>query len=110
MSTKLSKMKSKTWLEISRGSLRNNVATIRRLLGPKVKLLAVIKSNAYGHGLMSMASLAAEDKVDGFCVDSVIEGHKLRNAGIKQDILVLGPTLLSLYAEAVADNLTITIS
>ena len=110
MTIKLSAIRSKTWLEINKANLQNNINIIRRLIGPKVKLLAVIKSNAYGHGLTVMAELAAKNGVAGFCVDSVVEGSKLRQIGIKQDILVLGSTLPYLYAEAAANNLVITIS
>jgi len=85
-------MNKKVWVEINTKALRKNIFTLRSHIGGKVKLLAVIKSNAYGHGLIAF-SQAAVSGVDGFCVDSVIEGIKLRRAGIKKTILVLGPTL-----------------
>jgi alanine racemase len=52
-----------------------------------------VKSNAYGHGLYAFPPLAERAGVDGFCVDSVVEGLSLRRVGIKKPILTLGPTL-----------------
>lgn len=101
----------KTWIEIDKAAAQHNIKTFRRLLSSKTKLFAVVKSNAYGHGLVVFSKIAAESGVDGFCVDSVIEGAKLRAEGInKKTILVLGPTFPSLFKLAVENNITITIS
>lgn len=100
----------KTWVEIDKKAALANVKTIRSILKKKTKLYAVVKSNAYGHGLREF-SLIVNNKVDGFCVDSVYEGETLRSVGIKKPILVLGPTLskneLTLATE---NNLEITVS
>jgi alanine racemase len=100
----------KTWVEIDKKSALHNVKTIRSVLKKKTKLYAVVKSNAYGHGLREF-SLIVNDKVDGFCVDSVHEGETLRSVGIKKPILVLGPTLSRTDLDiAVKNNLEITVS
>jgi alanine racemase len=100
----------KTWVEIDKKSAISNVKTIRSILKKKTKLYAVVKSNAYGHGLREF-SLIVNDKVDGFCVDSVYEGETLRSIGIKKPILVLGPTLSRTDLDiAVKNNLEITVS
>ncbi|HEX4104427.1 MAG TPA: alanine racemase [Candidatus Paceibacterota bacterium] len=100
----------RTWVEIDSRAVRANYRTFRKLVGPKVKLWAVVKSNAYGHGLFAFTKVMDELGIDGFCVDSVVEGIALRRAGIKKQILVLGPTLATRYAEAAAKHITITIS
>jgi len=100
----------KTWIEISKNSLANNIKTFRSILTSKTKLFAVVKSNAYGHGLMVFSKLADELGVQGFCVDSVAEGHTLRDIGIQKPILVLGPTLPSRLSEAAADDVILTVS
>ncbi len=82
----------KTWIELEKRALRHNIETFRSTLKKQTKLFAVVKSNAYGHGLVDFSKIADEFGVDGFCVDSVIEGLKLRNANIKKPILVLGPS------------------
>ncbi|MEY4731438.1 MAG: alanine racemase [Candidatus Parcubacteria bacterium] len=83
----------RTWIEIHRDAVQRNIRTFRRLIGPNVKLWSVVKSNAYGHGLYAFTPLAEQAGVDGFCVDSVVEGLSLRRAGVKKPILTLGPTL-----------------
>lgn len=106
----LEKNKLKTWIEISEKALRHNIAVFRGLLKKQTKLMVVVKSNAYGHGILVFSQLADEMGVDGFCVDSVIEGQKLREAGIKKPILVLGFTLPDLFEVAEKKDITITIS
>lgn len=108
-------LRPKVWVEINRSTLADNIAYFRNLLdspsiGSKSKLWAVVKSNAYGHGLVTFSKLADELGVDGFCLDSVIEGLRLRREGIKKSVLVLGPTLPYLLEEAQKNDLTITVS
>lgn len=99
----------KTWIELDGRAIEHNVKVFRRLLKPKTQLFSVVKSNAYGHGLWDFGRAVA-DNVDGFCVDSVIEGVKLRDEGITKPILVLGPTLPHMFEVATAQDITITIS
>ena len=100
----------RTWVEIDARAARKNYDTFRKLIGKKVKLWAVVKSNAYGHGLYAFSKLMDRFGIDGLCVDSVVEGLALRSIGIKKHILVLGPTLPARYAEAAKHNITISIS
>jgi alanine racemase len=100
----------RTWIEIESRAARKNYDTFRKLIGKKVKLWSVVKSNAYGHGLFVFSKLVAGFGIDGFCVDSLVEGIALRKTGIKKPILVLGHTLPSLYGEAVKNDIIITIS
>lgn len=101
---------ARTWVEISSAAARANIRVFRKLIGPKVKLWSVVKSNAYGHGLYSFTPLAARLGVDGFCVDSFIEAVRLREAGVTQSILVLGSTLPELFASAAALGVTLSLS
>lgn len=78
----------KTWVEISRSALQHNVRVLTHAARP-AKLIAVIKSNAYGHGLVGVAK-TIQRFVAWFGVDSVEEGSALRAAGIKKPILVIG--------------------
>ncbi|NTV53111.1 MAG: hypothetical protein HGA76_08895, partial [Candidatus Firestonebacteria bacterium] len=56
-----------TWVEVDLAAVRHNARQVRRLIGPRVKLLAVVKANAYGHGAVpcSRALLAAGAEVLG---------------------------------------------
>lgn len=100
----------KVWIEISKSAVIKNLKVLRAKLKKGVQIFAVVKSNAYGHGIHTFSVLADKAGVDGFCVDSVIEGATLRREGIKKPILVLGPTLPSLYAQAVRADIVLTIS
>src|SRR3989344_694246 len=104
------KKNARTWLELDSKACRRNIETFRKLIGPKTKLLSVVKSNAYGHGFSVFAKLADKSGVDGFCVDSLIEGLRLRKEEIKKPILVLGFTLPHRFGEAAAKGITVTIS
>lgn len=79
-----------TWMEIDAGALRSNIRTFRGLLPPGTRLQAVVKSNAYGHGMEIVARAAAEEGVDSFGVHAIEEAERLRAAGIDGHVLVLG--------------------
>jgi alanine racemase len=100
----------KVWVEISKSALKHNLKVVRNNLVNGVRIFAVVKSNAYGHGIHAFSSLADRSGVDGFCVDSVIEGATLRREKIRKPILVLGPTLPILYVQAAKAKIAITIS
>jgi alanine racemase len=100
----------RTWIEIDRRAALHNYRAFRRLTGAGPKVWAVVKSNAYGHGIFLCAKLFSSFGVDGFCVDSLIEGLNLRKVGIKKPILVLGPTLAPRMSEATGKNIALTIS
>ena len=106
----LSRIPYKTWIELNASAFRTNADTLRSLLGRKTRLWFVVKSNAYGHSLVHMSTLAQDTGVDGFCVDSVIEGGRLREAGIVKPILALGPTLPHLFAPAAERDILLTVS
>jgi len=75
-------------IQVSAGALRHNVALLRRHTGDRKTFIAVVKGNAYGHGLESVVS-AIETEVDGFQVDDLDELRVLRPLTRKR-ILVLG--------------------
>jgi len=103
--------KYKTWVEIKKSAIHHNIKELRSLLKPRTQLWAVVKSNAYGHGLLPFSKASNVLSVSGFCIDSVTEGLALRNAGIKKPVLVLGPTLSSQPVNAAAQkDLTLTIA
>jgi alanine racemase len=98
----------KTWVEINKNNLLHNLKQFRKLVGDDVKIMAVVKANAYGHGLIEVASTIS-DKVDWFGVDSLAEALKLREIGIKKPILILGYTELADLREAVKNNISLTV-
>mgnify|MGYP001562478360 CR=1 FL=1 len=100
----------RTWLEIDCLAIEKNYKLFRSLIAPKTKLMAVVKSNAYGHGLVDFAKELERLGADWFGVDSVVEGLTLRRERIKTPILVLGYTLPDRFKEAADNNIFITVS
>lgn len=72
---------TRCWVEISQGALRGNLQYLRKRVG-KSRLLAVVKADAYGHGLAETAALFVREGVDFFCVASLEEGIALRAGGV----------------------------
>jgi len=100
----------RTWIDIDRAALAHNVLTFRCLLPPNCGLMAICKSNAYGHGLYDLAPALQDMGVDWFGVDSIVEAATLREKGIRRPILVLGYTLPSRFAEAAKHSVSLTVS
>ncbi len=98
----------KTWVEINKNNLLHNLEQFKKLVGDNVKIMGVVKANAYGHGLIEVADVISE-KVDWFGVDSLSEALKLREIGLKKPILVLGYTELKDLKEAVKNNISLTV-
>lgn len=80
-----------TWVEIDRLALLANVHACRSLIGPRCRLLALVKGNAYGHGLRETAQLFSAAGVDCLGVEAVSEAVALRTAGITCPIVLAGP-------------------
>ncbi len=98
------------WVEIDRGALSWNLGQLRSLVGPDRLLMAVVKANAYGHGLKEIAPLALDTGADWLGVFSVDEGLELRREGIDAPVLVFGPTPRGLIAEAFGTGIRLTVS
>ena len=76
---------------INRAALRHNAAVAQSIV-PNAKLIAVIKANAYGHGILDVAQ-ALSAAAHGFAVARIDEALILRNNGFKQMIIVMSPAL-----------------
>src|SRR5712671_2977965 len=84
------------WAEVSLGALTHNLRAIRRHVNPpgtrtaeRRKILAVIKSNAYGHGIVPVARALSRARADWFGVTCSAEGAELRESGIREPVLIL---------------------
>ena len=79
-----------TWVEIDLDRLAGNYQGVRDHLRPGVRVMAVVKANAYGHGANRVARALAEQGAAAFGVAITEEGAALRQAGISGTILVFG--------------------
>jgi len=82
----------RAWAEIDLDALAFNAAQLRALLPDGCKLMAVVKTDAYGHGLERIAMRLRREGLDCFAVATVGEGIRLRECGVDGEILVLGYT------------------
>jgi len=97
------------WVEISEENLLHNISVIRDLIGNKRKLMAVVKSNAYGHGMLETAKIVLKGPVDWLGVNSIEEGIALRNNNIDVPVLVLGYVPVVSLEDVVQKNLRLTV-
>ncbi|MCK4575185.1 alanine racemase [candidate division WOR-3 bacterium] len=97
------------WVEISEKNLLHNISVIRELIGSKRKLMAVVKSNAYGHGIIETATIALKGHIDWLGVNSIEEGIVLRENNFNVPIFVLGYVPLKDLKDAVQHNLRLSI-
>jgi len=86
-----------TWAEIDLEAITFNLQAFKRHIGERVKLIAVVKANAYGHGAVPVARVALEAGAELLAVHRAIEGAELRRAelrqaGLQAPILILGYT------------------
>ena len=81
-----------THLEVDRGALRHNLAALRSHVG-SARVMAVVKANAYGHGLVPVARLMESEGVACLGVAVLEEGLRLREAGVRTPVLVMGGIL-----------------
>lgn len=77
-----------SWVEISKRALAHNVRQFRSII-KGAKLIAVVKANAYGHGLAEVAGVIQDD-VDYLAVINLGEARLLREAGVRTPIIILG--------------------
>jgi len=77
------------WAEVSLEAIRHNLHAVRKQIGPKPRILAVVKSNAYGLGAVPIAKALQKAGVEWFGVTCGNEGIELRESGIRKRILIL---------------------
>jgi alanine racemase len=80
------------WVEVDLGALEFNISVVRSWLSPGTRIMAVVKSDAYGHGAIGVSEILVASGADWLGVASVDEGCQLRAAGITKPILILSPS------------------
>ena len=87
----MNSMTHRCWAEIDQSALRHNAAVVRERLGSGVELLAIVKANGYGHGMVGVAKALAPD-VQFFGVANLEEASTLRRE-VSHPLIILGPAL-----------------
>lgn len=101
---------ARAWVEIDLPAIDRNVGRIKQALPPHVRYVAVVKANAYGHGMPEIATRLLQAGVDCFAVANVAEAAMLREIGHDADILLLSPTLPGELPRALALGLDVTLN
>jgi len=101
---------TRAWVEIDLPAIDRNVGRIKQALPAHVRYVAVVKANAYGHGMPEIATRLLQAGVDCFAVANVGEAARLREIGHDADLLLLSPTLPSEMPRAVALDLEVTLN
>jgi alanine racemase len=95
-----------TFAKIDLGGLVFNFQSSRDFIGHDLKYMAVVKANAYGHGMLECAKVLADERVDGFGTALIEEALELRQAGIAQPILCLGGIARGYEEAAIEQNIS----
>lgn len=98
------------WTEIDLGKLRRNLQLIRGDLPKRVRLMAVVKDEAYGHGALDVARVAVEEGAWGFGLSTLEEAMALRDDGIKVPLLLLGERQEAELEWCAAHDLTVCVN
>ena len=102
------------WVEVNLGHLEHNILQIKKAIfgddkNNDVKLLAVIKADAYGHGSIMCAPTLLACGIDVFGVASIDEALELRQNKFTAPILVLGSVPIWSYETAIKNDITVSI-
>ena len=102
-------LKSRSWIEIDLKNLENNINEFKKIMSPQSQLLAIIKANAYGHGMIEIAHYLNKLGIKHFGVATIDEGIKIRKSGVLGEILILGYTDINRVKELKKYDLTQTL-
>lgn len=100
----------RAWVEIDLGRLEANVATVRAALPKHLQYIAVVKADAYGHGLEAVVERLMRADVDVFAVANLAEANTIREIGKGWPILVLSALLPGEETQAVQLGVMPTVS
>ena len=99
-------MENRTWAEINLDALGHNMREIRRITNPDAQIMAVVKADAYGHGVKECAGALLESGADRLGIATLYEGIELRRLYPDVPILILGSSMETEADELVKNNIT----
>lgn len=103
-------LRHRAWAEIDLSAFERNLGKIKAALPERVRYIAVVKADAYGHGMPQIVSRLLQCEVDCFAVANVYEAADVREIGPGAQILVLGALLPEELEHVVSYDLTVAVS
>lgn len=97
-----------TWIEVNLAAIQRNIQRLQTISSKPV--MAVVKANAYGHGLVEISRAAVAAGAIRLCVARIEEALRLREAGIDAPILVMGYVLPGRVQEAIAQHISLMVN
>jgi len=101
---------ARAWAEVDLPAIDRNVGRIKQALPARIRYVAVVKADAYGHGMPEVVARLLQAGVDSFAVANVAEAALLREVGHEGDVLMLSPTLPGEHERAVHLGLDVTLN
>ena len=98
----------RSFVRINLDAIRANFDSLKKLLSPETKTMAIVKANAYGHGAVRVAK-ELEGKADYFAVAAMEEAMELRESGIKTPVLILAYTSPCQFEALINNGITATV-
>ena len=102
--------KYRSWVEVDLDNFIGNLKEIKRLIGPQVDFMQVVKADAYGHGAIEISNIALKNGARMLGVANADEGVQLRISGIEAPIVILGPSTVTEIEQIIKYNLTPSVS
>ena len=99
----------RTWAEIDLNAIRANVRTVREKAG-SAELMAIVKANAYGHGVERVCLAMEDEDITFFGIANIGEARRIQNAGSRKRLFILGPTFPAEREEIVRNDWTAFVS
>jgi alanine racemase len=103
-------LKYRSWVEVDLGRFAANWKEMRRLVGPDVRIMQVVKADAYGHGAIEISNVALTNGASCLGVANADEGVQLRVSGITAPVIILSPATDSEIDQIIKYNLTPSVS
>lgn len=97
------------WAEINLNNYRYNFLSLKKVLKPGVRVMAVVKANAYGHGITGIAKAASSMGIRFFGVVCMHEAKLLRSAGIRSRILLMNYSDTDSLDQLIRRKITVTV-
>lgn len=98
-----------TWVEIDLNALKHNLLAIKKQVGQHVKIMGIVKADAYGHGDYEVSRVLLNNGVEMLGIAIIEEGIALRGKGIESPLLILGGIFEEQINDIIQYNLTPTV-